>query len=205
MRAKRAGWAVMTVLSLLIVAVAARYLRFDPAVYFEAQRAVYLDRQLALGLHIGGAMLALGLGPFQFVARIRNRWPRIHRVTGRLYLLGCLVGGLGGLALAQTAHGGFVARLGFACLAVAWLATGGIALRMILTGRVADHRRWMIRSFALTFAAVTLRLMLGVNAALVHVDFTTAYVAIAWLCWVPNLLVALWFTRRRPALVAATA
>jgi hypothetical protein len=191
----------MTVLSLLIVTVAARYLRFDPADYFSQQREVFLRHEFVLGLHIGGAMLALGLGPFQFVSRIRTRWPRVHRVMGRLYLLGCLAGGIGGLLLAPTAHGGMVASLGFAGLAICWLVTGAVALRMILLGRVPDHRRWMIRSFALTFAAVTLRLMLGVygglaGADIVHIGFTSAYVVVAWLCWVPNLLVALWFTRR---------
>lgn len=59
------------------------------------------------------------------------------------------------------------------------------------------HRRWKIRNFALTFAAVTLRLYLPAAAAL-EVPFATAYPAIAWLCWVPNLLVAEWLARRRP-------
>lgn len=208
MRASRVGWILMTALSLLIVLIASRYLRFNPADYFELQRSVYVDRELILGLHVGGAMLALALGPWQFSSRIRKRWPRVHRVTGRLYLLGCLAGGIGGLVLAQTAHGGIVASVGFTALAIAWLVTGAVAVRMILIGRIAEHRRWMIRSFSLTFAAVTLRLMLGVygglsEAGVVHFDFTTAYVAIAWLCWVPNLLVALWFTRRLPSALPA--
>jgi hypothetical protein len=55
----------------------------------------------------------------------------------------------------------------------------------------------MIRSYALTLAAVTLRLWLPLSQV-AGIDFMTAYVAIAWLCWVPNLLVAEWFLRRRP-------
>lgn len=191
----------MTVLSLGIVAYAAKYLGFDPSVYFEDQRLVYMQHQLALGAHITGAMVALTVGPLQFAKRLRTRLPRVHRTLGALYLFGCLVGGIGGLALSTTAHGGPVAGIGFAALAVGWLVTGGMGLRAILTGRVADHRRWMIRSFSLTFAAVTLRAMLGAyaglsSAGLIDVDFTTAYIWIAWLCWVPNLLVALWYTRR---------
>ncbi|MFF5209696.1 DUF2306 domain-containing protein [Streptosporangium sp. NPDC000396] len=210
MRITRAGWVLMTVLSVSIVIVAAQYLSFDPAVYFPQQRAVYGERELALGAHIAGAMVALAVGPWQFSRRLRRRLPRLHRGLGVLYLLGCLIGAAGGLVLSLTAHGGVAAGLGFAALAVCWLVTGGAGLRMILAGRAADHRRWMTRSFALTFAAVTLRLMLGTygglsSAGLVDLDFTSVYVAVAWLCWVPNLAIAWWFTRTRPRSVVALA
>ncbi|HZJ06291.1 MAG TPA: DUF2306 domain-containing protein [Nocardioidaceae bacterium] len=193
----------MTTLSVLIVVIASRYLQFDPSTYFPQQRQVYVERELVLGVHIAGAMVALATGPWQFSSRLRRRRPRVHRAIGVSYLLGCLVGGVGGLMLASTAHGGVVASLGFAALAGGWLLTSAIGLRMILNGRVADHRRWMVRSFSLTFAAVTLRLLLGLHggllaAGLLDVGFTTAYAAIAWLAWVPNLLVAWWFTRARP-------
>ncbi|MFJ9458494.1 DUF2306 domain-containing protein [Kitasatospora sp. NPDC101447] len=198
MRITRAGWAIMTVLSTLIVLLSARYAGLDPDDFFAEQRATYLAHELPLAVHISGAVLALGVGPWQFSARLRRRWPHWHRRIGVTYLLGCLVGGIGALLLAPVAYGGTVARLGFACLGVAWLVTGGTGLRMILRRRVEDHRRWMVRSFALTFAAVTLRLML-VAAKTAQLDFRTSYLVIAWLCWVPNLLLACWFTRpRRP-------
>ncbi|MGW1175628.1 DUF2306 domain-containing protein [Kitasatospora sp. NPDC002543] len=202
MRITRAGRAVMTVLSLLIVAVSAKYLSFDSSTFFENQRATYLSHRLPLYVHILGAVTALAVGPWQFSRRLRERRPRLHRGIGVTYLLGCLVGGVGALLMAPVAYGGAVSGLGFACLAVAWLVTGGAGLRAILDGRVADHRRWMVRSFALTFAAVTLRLMLLAVAA-AQLDFRTSYTAIAWLCWVPNLLLACWFTRTRRTSAAA--
>ena len=73
-------------------------------------------------------------------------------------------------------------------MAVLWLLSSCLALAHICQGRVAAHRAWMIRSFALTFAAVTLRLELPVLAALT--DFETAYRAIAWVSWAPNLVLA---------------
>ena len=80
------------------------------------------------------------------------------------------------------------------------LFTTWTAVRMILTGRYGEHRRWMIRSFSLIMAGVMLRvwtLIYGGLAAVGIVDFSfeTAYAAISWLCWVPNLLLAIWFTR----------
>lgn len=196
MRTTRAGWAVMTLLSTLIVAASAKYLGFDPATFFTRQRATYLSHRLPLYVHVFGALTALLVGPWQFAERLRERRRRLHRRIGVTYLLGCLVGGVGALLMAPVAYGGPVSGGGFACLAVAWLVTGGAGLRAILDGRVIDHRRWMIRSFALTFAAVTLRLML-IAVAVAHLDFRTSYPAIAWLCWVPNLLLAWWFTRGR--------
>jgi hypothetical protein len=81
------------------------------------------------------------------------------------------------------------------------LFTTWTALRMVLAHRIVDHRRWMIRSFSLIFAAVMLRIMTplyGVLSAagLVSFSFATAYTWIAWLCWLPNLLIAVWLTRR---------
>ena len=74
------------------------------------------------------------------------------------------------------------------------IGTAGSASRHI--GRYADHGRWMVRSFSLCFAGVMLRLLVLtyeqlVGAGLVDFSFKTAYIGIAWLCWVPNLLVAL--------------
>ncbi|SEM30577.1 DUF2306 domain-containing protein [Streptacidiphilus jiangxiensis] len=197
LRPTRGGWSVVTLLSLVMAAVAARYVTLDPAVFFSLQRATYLHHELPLGVHVSGAVVAMATGPWQFSSVLRRRWPRLHRRLGVGYLLGCLVAGIGALFLAPIAYGGAVSGFGFAALAVAWLTTGAIGLRMILRRRVADHRRWMLRSFALTFAAVTLRLMLALAGAL-HLDFRVSYETVAWLSWLPNLALAWWFTRKRP-------
>ena len=57
-------------------------------------------------------------------------------------------------------------------------------------GKIEQHRQWMIRSFALTFAAVTLRLWLPFFQIVLNFEFIEAYIIIAWLCWIPNLIVA---------------
>jgi hypothetical protein len=61
---------------------------------------------------------------------------------------------------------------------------------LAIRGRAIDeHKKWMVRNFSLTFAAVTLRLYIPA-AVIAGVDFGVAYAIIAWLCWLPNLLVA---------------
>jgi uncharacterized membrane protein len=167
-------------------------------------KPAYEARAGAIALHVFSAVFALALGPFQFREGLRARRPKLHRALGRLYLgAGVLVGGLTGLHLAAGAFGGPVARLGFAALALAWLYTGWRAYASIRAGDVAAHRAWMARNFALTVAAVTLRIYLPASM-LAGISFEIAYPAIAWLCWVPNLLaVSLWTGRRRSGLAAA--
>jgi hypothetical protein len=200
----RTGWAVLTLLCFATAALVSPYLSFNPAVYFDEQRAVYLQREVTLGLHISGAMLALLVGPFQFLPRLRRGHARVHRTLGVIYLCAATVGGLGGLGMAPTAYTGAVASAGFAAMGVCWLACTWIGFGMIMRGRVADHRRWMIRSFAVVLGGVTLRLVLGTYSAVEGsvgswLPFETVYVVTSWLCWVPNLLIALWITRSRPA------
>lgn len=143
--------------------------------------------------HFLGSGTALLVGGFQFSGRLRRGWPALHRWLGRVYLLGCLAGGLGGLGLSTISFGGAPTHVAFALLAVLWLFTGTQAWLAIRRGDVTSHRRWMIRSFALTFAAVTLRIQLGLLLEVAGWGFEETYVTVAWLSWVPNLIVAEWF------------
>jgi uncharacterized membrane protein len=150
----------------------------------------YLAHSIGIYTHIFAAMIALLLSPFQFSARLRQARPQIHRYLGRLYLgVGVLMGGLSGLYMAYFAYGGWVAKFGFASLALTWLYTGIRAYQAIRRGDVQQHKRWMIRNVALTFAAVSLRIYLP-SSMIAAIPFELAYPAIAWLCWVPNLLMA---------------
>lgn len=156
---------------------------------FEAHRVAIL-------VHIFCSAVALFLGPWQFVPGLRARRPVLHRWGGRLYLLaGVLPGGIAGLYVSGFAFGGAINQFGFAVLAGLWLGSGFQAYRTIRAGRVNAHRQWMLRNFALTFAAVTLRLYLGTFAAM-GISFVTFYAWLGWLCWVPNALFIEWTIHR---------
>ncbi|ENZ80702.1 MULTISPECIES: DUF2306 domain-containing protein [Caulobacter] len=190
----RPAWMVMTLLSLVVALTAYRYpLNVGP---LAPNVVANLFARPFLDLHVAGAATALLIAPFQVLPGLRARRPGLHRVMGRIYVAGCLAGGMGGLVLAFGSTAGPIATAGFGLLALAWLATTVQAWRMALARRVAEHRAWMIRSMALTLAAVTLRLYLPF-AALGPIPFFDAYRAIAFLCWVPNLLLAeVWLKRR---------
>jgi uncharacterized membrane protein len=159
-----------------------------------------------LWVHATLAATALIAGPWQFIPKLRARRPQVHRWTGRVYIFCCLVGGLSGLLLASGSTAGPIARAGFGLLAVVWVGVNAQGLRLAMTGRYAEHRQWMIRSFALTFGAVTLRIYMPL-AMVAGLDQMEAYRAISWLAWVPNLMLAELYIRglpRRRAAVATT-
>jgi uncharacterized membrane protein len=156
-----------------------------------------LARHPWLVAHAGFAATALIVGPFQFIAGLRARQPALHRWMGRVYVFACLAAGLAGLPLAFGSDAGPIATSGFAILDVIWIGCTAQALRLAMTGRYQDHRRWMIRSFALTFAAVTLRLQLPI-APMLGYPFMYGYRAAAWMAWIPNLIAAELYLRRAP-------
>lgn len=153
---------------------------------------------LGLYTHIAASGVALMVGPFQFLPGLRGRRPSLHRWMGRTYVAACLIGGAAGGAIAMFSAAGPIAGVGFLSLAVLWLVFTGLALAAVLRRDFRTHERWMIRSFALTFAAVTLRLYLPAGIILADGEFTTPYRIIAWAAWVPNLLLVEAFLRARP-------
>lgn len=146
--------------------------------------------------HVIGGGIALLLSPVQLSARIRARAPRLHRMSGRIVLTAIMAGGVAGLVLAPYNLAGLMGTAGFGLLAVLWVTFAARGFLAIRRGDVTVHRQWMLRTFALTYAAVTLRLWLGVLVPVVG-DFRSAYVIVPFLAWVPNLLVAEWVLRRR--------
>jgi uncharacterized membrane protein len=204
---RRTAFLTMTGLSLLVVVASLRYFSLNPVVFIPGQQAAYLANLGPLLLHIGAGSVALAIGPLQFVGGLRSRRPRLHKAVGRVYLTAVLLTAVGALSLSRIAEGGPMARLGFASLAVVLLVVTAIALVAILRGRVATHRAWMTRSYALIFTAVTFRLWLGVMVPL-GLPFDQAYAVGSWTAWMINLLgaeaiLALGRTRRQVLTAAA--
>ena len=148
-------------------------------------------------LHISFGGLSLLTGWTQFNNKLRERKIGLHRAFGYIYWLSVLIGGVSAFAISFHATGGFIASAGFATLAVLWLITTSIAVIKVRSRNIDEHRKWMIRSYCLTFAAVTLRLWMPLLIQGAGMDFTAAYRIIAWLCWVPNMLFAEYLVSRR--------
>lgn len=147
--------------------------------------------------HVGLGATALALGPFQFWRRFRNRQLRLHRQLGKVYVGAILVGSVCAFCAAWFASTGWVAAVGFMGLATAWFFTTLRAYQAIRARKLKAHEQWMYRSYAVTLSAVTLRIILPFEIAVLGLPFSTAYPVVAWLCWVPNLIFVEWWMRNR--------
>ncbi len=116
---------------------------------------------------------------------------------GRVYVITvCFVTGPASLIMAFYANGGITSRIAFFTLAVLWLGTTAMGWRSILQRKWQLHREWMIRSYALTLSAITLRAWKFAIVLAFEPRPMDVYRIVAWLGFVPNLLVAEWLIRR---------
>ncbi len=212
-RSARWSWAWVALSSVAVAAYFVQQYAHGTLAQLAAQGVglapAYADRSwpvhAAFYAHIGSSGLALLVGPFQFVRRVRSRLPAVHRWVGRVYVVGVLVGAASGLVMSTVSSVALLGFFGFGSLAVLWGWTTWRGYRAAREREWPAHRAWMIRSFALTYAAVTLRLWFGV-LVLVQLPFgagdidailDTAYAPVPFLCWLPNLVVAEYLIHRR--------
>jgi uncharacterized membrane protein len=170
-----------------------------------------MSRYLVLVVHIFAAAVALVLGPLQLMSRVRAR-RRVHRTVGRVYLLaGVLPSAVTAIPVAVWS-GRLLTQIGLTTAAVLWLITGGLAYRAARRHDFTAHRDWMMRNYALTFLAVTSRVLVPL-LLLIQVPFNAdnagsigenapAMIPIGQtIGWIINLVVAESVIRRlrRPA------
>lgn len=150
---------------------------------------------IAFYTHIWLGGFALLIGWLQFVKNIRIKYVTIHKTIGKGYVMTVLGSGFASLYIAHFATGGLIPSLGFVCLGIIWLFTTIKAYIAIRNKQIQQHQMYMIFSYAACFAAVTLRIWLPLLTSLLG-EFIIAYKIVAWLCWVPNIIVAFIITRR---------
>ena len=196
----RIPWVIVSILSLII--------GLYPVIYFLIERNFGLlgnkSPELLENLvwnagfygHIVLGGLALLSGWSQFSSGIRKRRVKTHRFLGKVYVFSVLISGICGLFISFYATGGVFASAGFFTLAVIWLFTTWMAYRSALNKQFNRHEYFMYFSFAACFAAVTLRIWLPLLMG-VFEDFVFSYRIVAWLCWVPNLVVAYFLVKKK--------
>jgi uncharacterized membrane protein len=194
-RATPRSWWVVAVLSFLIAAYALSFYIRGRAAFPPDLVESFTARPWGIYSHVLFGALAIVLGPFQFRRNILLRHRALHRNLGRAYVVSALLTGIVGLYMAFYSFGGLNTHLGFGLLGALTTFTTAMAYTRIRARDVSSHREWMIRSFALIFAAVTLRIELPLLIIWNRGDFPPAYAIIAWLCWVPNLIWAEWYVR----------
>lgn len=196
MTSSRIGYWFFAISSALVALASLRVLVAPLEVVMDHMAHYLPDLPLALYGHILLAPLALILAPLQFWTGLRVARPGLHRWTGRLYGGAVLIAAVSSLAMLPVFLGSVWAMTGFLLLAILWIVFTALGVAQAWQGNFAAHRAWMLRSVALTFAAVMLRIYM---APMVASGWTVVetYDVTAWASWVPNLLAVEWALRRR--------
>jgi len=200
---KKAGWIIVSITSFCIGLYPVTYFLVDRkfGLLSSKSEALLLNTPWNIGFyaHIVFGGIALFIGWIQFNQSLRFSRLMLHRTIGKIYVISALVSSLAGIYIGFFATGGVISSTGFIGLGVTWFATTLLAYQNIRHQRLSAHQKWMTYSYAACFAAVTLRIWLPILTSLTH-DFLTSYKIVAWLCWVPNLIVAYFLNIRRPDL-----
>jgi uncharacterized membrane protein len=176
-----------------VLAVAVYFSIRDVLPYLSLDEATYgpywWGRVSWLFPHVLAGMLALLLGPLQFLTALRRRYARVHRWSGRVYLAS--VGVASVMAAFMIAHSTFnyAFRSGLAGLVFAWVSTSALALVAIRRGNVPQHREWMIRSYVVTFGFVIFRVVDETLSGFGLGTFDERIALASWSCWAVPLLV----------------
>ena len=162
------------------------YAQYDPQTYGD-----FWPRRFGLLLHVAGGLTALSVGLVQIWLGLTGRTRGKHPVLGRIYVSGVLLGSVAAYYLALTiAPKDAAYAAGLFMLATAWLVTTGMAIVAIRRHDYEQHREWMIRSYTVTFAFVTFRLVDQWLASLHFASPDDIDTVMAWACWSVPLLFA---------------
>jgi uncharacterized membrane protein len=194
----KAGWWLLFVLALAagIHAIGFGLLGFGGEAFGGNRERMFAIPLVGYAHTLGGALASI-IGPFQFLADMRRQHRRLHVWLGRIYLACVAASAVAGLCLSPGSLAHNTLGIAFVALALAWLHTGWQAYAAIRRRDVPAHRRWMIRNYALTYAAVTLRIQLPL-LILAGVDPVLGLNIVGWTCWVPSLFAVEWWMQRGP-------
>lgn len=170
------------------------YLNLDPHYGFLRlkQQAIATGWYLpAYYAHVWFAAFILVIAIVQLYPPLGLRWRSLHRLLGRIYVFGILIfSGPGALIMSLFINRSEWVTFSFITQSILWWLFTLFAFNAIRKGNIVQHRAWMLRSIALTLAAITLRLYAFFTSASVDLTHPAAYTIIAWLSWTINLALA---------------
>jgi hypothetical protein len=137
----------------------------------------YVEHPWLSYLHIVPGMVFFLLAPFQFVARIRTRWPGVHRWVGRVAATAALTAAITSIAAAIVfpAYGNWLSAFSSYVFGTYMTLSLVLAYRAIRNKQVARHRVWMIRAFTIGLGVTSIRIFFGVFGVVFGMDFEQGF------------------------------
>lgn len=180
--------------SYLLLKISLQYVPYDTDIAFLRIKQDVINipfYKLSFFTHVYTAVLVLPACFTQFSAYIRRKLPKLHRYSGWLYAgVVILLAGPSGLYMGIYANGGLISQISFVLLASLWIGYTFTAVLKAVQGDYKTHRDFLIRSFALTLSAITLRAWKYLLVFLFEPRPMDVYQIVAWLGWIPNLIIA---------------
>jgi hypothetical protein len=187
-------WLLMAMLAMILFVITASYLSFKSDVNFLLVKQDIVNDSIwrpTFYIHVISGMLVILVGPFQFLKSFRNKYLNWHKLGGKIYAYSILLlAAPTGLIMAFYAEGGLWSTVAFSIMSILWFVTTLMAVIKIKQRKIEEHKMWMMRSYALSFAAVTLRLLVPLFSLFILDNEDLITVSTAWLSWMLNLLVA---------------
>ncbi|SHH00616.1 DUF2306 domain-containing protein [Pedobacter caeni] len=153
--------------------------------------------KIAFYIHVFTIIFALLAGFTQFSTSLLKEYRSIHKIMGKIYVYDILLINFpAALIMAVYANSLLPGKLAFLTLDCLWFLFTLKAVLEIKKGNIRQHREYMIRSYALTLSAVTLRVWKMVLMGFAEIDLLHLYMINAWLGFIPNLLFAEWLIKR---------
>lgn len=183
----RLGWSfILLLMAIFLFTVAFKYFIFTEEVYDR----FWAIKWWVLG-HVITGSLALIIGPFQFWKSFRNRNIKAHRILGKIYLSSIFIGSICAFVMAGTTALAISWQWAnsLAMLGVAWLITSSMAYISIRKRLISQHKEWMIRSYIVTFAFISFRILVALGMILGLGDFPDVAPSALWMSWTIPLLI----------------
>ena len=178
----------------LMILITLKYIPFSSeASFLQIKQTEVSETPLYLTffyIHVYSAIFVLMAGFTQFNSSILKKYRKIHKQIGKLYVYVVLFfAAPSGLFIGIYANGGLFSQISFVTLAILWFVFTLNGILFVRKKEIKKHQQFMLRSFALAFSAITLRFWKVILVYLFQPSPMNLYQIIAWLGWIPNLLI----------------
>jgi len=195
------AYVILCLATFLMLRMVIDYSSFRTDIHFLRFKQDYIDIpwwRASFYIHVFSSIFALAAGFTQFSSHILKHHRKVHRVVGRIYAVDILfINFPAGMVMAVYANGLWPSRAAFVILDCLWFYFTWRAVRAARQKRIPEHKEFMLRSYALTFSAITLRTWKIILLNTFHPDPLSLYMIDAWMGFVPNLILIEWLIRKK--------